>query len=279
MLNLLERLCSASGVSGFEAQVAELIIDEIKEYADDVFFDKLGSLIAFKKGKKRAEKKVLYAAHMDEVGLVVNFIEENGLLRFDAIGISPLALPAKHVFVGEKRIKGVIASKPVHLLKTEEKNKSLKIEELYIDIGAENKEQAGRSVSLFDYAVFDSSFLLQGDMIKAKALDDRIGCALLCELIKSDLEYDAYFAFTVGEELGARGAGAVTNLIKPDLAVVVECTTAGDIDGVPDAEKVCIVGNGAVVPFMDGGTAYDKELYQFTIDLAQQNNIKCQTKT
>ena len=276
----LMELCRTPGVSGFEAPIASLLCSRIRLSCDGLSFDPLGNLVAFKRGKARAKKKVLFCAHMDEVGFVVNFIREDGLLQFDSIGISPLVLPSSRVWIGANKIPGILASKPVHLLSESEKNLAVGVEEMVIDIGASSREEAEQLGVYADYAVFDSECARFGDgLVKAKALDDRFGCEMLCELIESELDYDTYFAFTVCEEAGARGAGAVADAIRPDVAVVLECTTAQDLFGVSGADRVCLLGGGAVVPFMDGGARYDQGLYRLAMQVAKRHGICCQTKT
>ncbi len=275
-----ERLKSFSeidGVSGCEEQIRDYIISDIYDYADEIKIDVMGNVLCYKKGKKRAPNKIMYAAHMDEVGFYINSVSDDGLLYFDTIGILTSVILGKYVLVGKDKIRGVIGSKPIHLLKDDDRSSYPELNTLYIDIGAKNKDEAIRHLG--SYAVFDSEFANIGSCITGKAFDDRVGCMLLCEMIKQDLEYDSYFAFTVGEETGARGASAASNRIKPDICVVVEGTTAQDVAGSSGADVVCKVGEGATVPFMDGGTYYDISLYNKITNIARNNNIKFQTKT
>ena len=277
-LALLEKLCLANGVSGYEDEVAELIIETIKDNCDTVMKDSVGNVLAFKKGKKTPKEPIMLCAHMDEVGFSVKYINDDGTLDFLQVGMSPTVLPSKRVLVGKNKIPGVISSRPVHL--SPDKTSAVKQSDLVIDIGAKDKAQA-ESLGVFgDYAAFCSDFTLLGDgLIKAKALDDRIGCAVMCMLSALELENDVYFVFTVGEELGGTGAAAATNRIKPGICLVLEGTTASDLYGYEEKDKVCKVGFGAVCPFMDGGTFYDNALYKTVLDIAKENGIKVQTKT
>lgn len=278
----LKAFCMADGVSGFEEDggCARLIIDEIKPYADHAYLDKVGNIIAFKKGKRSPEKRVLFAAHMDEVGFVIKSINEDGTLLFDDIGIHPSVMPCEAVRVGENRVNGVIGMTPVHLLSADDRKKAVRAGELYIDIGATSKEDAQKYVSLGDYVAFDECYTeLSDTRIKVKAIDDRIGCAILCLLIKQELEFDTYFAFTTGEELGTRGAFAAASDVKPDIVIVAEATTAGDVYGNNGKDAVCRLDGGVVLPFADGGTVYNRELRFVALEIAQENNIKTQTKT
>ncbi len=280
MEKLLCDLCNTDGVSGFEGEILEKIASLVLPYADKVYFDRLGNLICSKRGRKAPKKKILYVAHADEVGMVVKHIEENGTLLFDSIGIMAGALPTRRVRIGKNKINGVIGIKPVHLLPKSEKGNAVSESELYIDIGAQNAQDAEKYVKVGDYVSFATkSECFSENRLCAKALDDRIGCAVLIELIRSELEYDSYFAFTRREELGTLGAVQAANELAPDITVVCESTTSLDIYGTPDMKKVTKLGEGVAVPFMDGGTLYTGKLYDIALETAKENNIKIQTKT
>lgn len=275
---MLKDLCLLNGTSGDEDLVREYIIEQIKDYCD-LEIDNLGSIIAFKKGNKTPNKKVMLAAHMDEVGFVVTYITDDGYLKFSPVGGVDARVVIDRV-VKINNIKGVIGSKAVHLLSSKEKNNAPTYDDLFIDIGAKNKEEALKYVSLGDYVYFESDYLEFGEgYVKAKALDDRIGCLLLIEMIKSDLEYDTYFCFNVQEEVGLRGSTCTSYEVQSDISVVLESTTAADLCEVSGDKRCCVLGQGPVVSFMDGRTVYDKELFKLSFDLAKENNIKIQTKT
>lgn len=276
---LLEKLCTACGVSGNEDDIRDIILSEIKAYADEIKIDALGNILAFKKGRQRAKSRLLLSAHMDEVGFIVTNINNDGSLKIASVGgIDKKAACGKAVLIGKNKLHGVIGATPIHVLKADERAKNPSIDSLYIDIGADSKEEAEKYVSLGDYVYFDSVFEAD-DRIIGKAIDDRAGCMALIELIKSDLEYDAYFSFVVQEEIGLRGAKGAAFTLNPDAAIVVEATTASDIPDVSGADKVCSVGSGAVVSFMDGATMYDRELYKMIMDNAKKAGIPVQTKT
>lgn len=279
MLRLIEELSGLFGPSGMEDRVREYIIGQIQAHCD-YRVDALGNLIAFKQGEKRPKSRVLLAAHMDEVGFIVTYIEESGLLRFARLGgIDPRVMVGKRLKVGAQGVCGVIGTKPVHLTKGDERDKMPDPDSLYIDIGAVDQQEAMLAVQPGDCAVFDSEFVRFGDgMIKGKALDDRAGCAVMIKMLQSPLEYDTYFAFNVQEEVGCRGAGASAFAVKPDCAIVLETTTAADIAGVSAEKEVCRQGGGPVVSFMDRGTVYDRELYRMAFELAARENIPCQPK-
>jgi len=280
MLDDMLRLCSIPGVSGCEHAVREYIVSAVGG-CGACSTDALGNLIVFKKGKKSRQKKLMLAAHMDEVGLIVVYITDEGFLKFTTVGgIVTGILPGKRVLVGDGKVPGVIGIKPVHLADKKEASEVPGADSLYIDIGASSREQAEKAVGVGDCAVFDSDPVEFGDgLLKARALDDRCGCAVLLDLIRSEIPYDTWFAFTVQEEIGLRGASAAAFRIEPDFAVVVETTTAADLPGVEGEKRVCALGGGAVVSFMDKTTLYDRKLYDMAFRLGKAEAIKMQTKT
>ncbi len=280
MIKLIEKLSTLNGVSGDENIVANAIIAEIKDFCE-YRIDALGNVIAFKKGAKKANHTLMVCAHMDEVGFIVTNVTEKGYLKFANVGgICGGALFGKRVVFRDKKVYGVIGSKPVHFLKKDQETKFPETDSLYIDIGANSKEEALKVVSLGDRATFDSDFIEFGDgLIKAKALDDRAGCAVMIKMIQSELAYDTYFVFTTQEEVGARGATVATFSVNPEFAIVLEATTAADIAGVDTNDEVCKLKNGPVISFMDRGTVYDRELFALALETASRNNIKAQVKT
>lgn len=275
---MLKELCLLNGTSGDEKAVRDFIIDKIKDKCE-FKVDALGSIIAFKKGRKAPAKKVMISAHMDEVGFIITHITDEGYLKFAPVGgIEPEAVLTRRLSVNGKI--GVTGSKAVHLMSKSEKDSAPEFGDFLLDIGAADKKEAEQYVSEGDFAYFVSDYCEFGDgYIKAKALDDRIGCMLLIELINSELEYDTYFCFNVQEEVGLRGSACTSYTVQPDIAVVLESTTAADIDGVTGAERCCLLGKGPVVSYMDGRTVYDRELYSKAFDTAKGNGISTQTKT
>ena len=273
----IKLLCELNAPSGHEDAVRDYIIEKIKDKAE-VKVDALGNVIAFVKGKNRVKSKIMVDAHMDEVGFIVTYITSDGMLKFTTVGgINTAVMLARKVkFLNG--VTGVISSKPVHMLSSAEKEKMPEEDALYIDIGADSKTEAEGLVSVGDCAVFSEPFSKMGDLIISKAIDDRAGCAVLIDIINSEPEYDFYASFSVNEEVGA-GARTATFTIDPDFAIVVESTTAADIAGVSDDKKVCHVGNGAVLSFMDRGTLYDKCLFDKSLALAKEKGIKAQVKS
>lgn len=281
MLDTMETLCCLSGVSGGEDEVRDYILERAMPWADEIRTDPMGNLMVFKKGAVTADKRVMLCAHMDEVGLIVTNITDDGYLRFDrAGGIDRRVLLGKQVYVGPDRVPGVVGSKAVHLTTAEQRKTLPAMSDMYIDIGAASREEAEKTVSVGDLICFDDSVVRFGDgFIKAKAIDDRAGCATMLELLESDLPCDCWFAFTVQEEVGCRGAAIAASSVRPDVALVLETTTAADIPGSEGAKRVCQLGKGIVIPFMDRGTIYDRALFKTLCRLADENGIAWQTKT
>lgn len=272
---MLKALCELNGTSGNENAVRSYIIDKIKPYCDYTV-DNLGSIIAYV--GDLSKHHVSINAHMDEVGFIVTGITDDGYLRFDVVGGIDPRVCLDRVVITEKGIKGVIGDKAFHLLSSDEKTTCPKFDSLLIDIGATSKEDAENLISLGDFVYFVSDYYEFGDgFIKAKALDDRIGCMLLIEMIEAG--YDGIYCFNVQEEVGLRGAKCTAEATSPNIAIVLESTTAADLDGVSGADRVCVLGDGPVVSFMDGRTIYDKELYKLAMKTAKDNDIPVQTKT
>lgn len=275
---LLKKLSEARGISGQEGEVRDLILEEIRPYAESVEISPLGSVIARRKGRKRAPKTLMISAHMDEVGMTVTQITDEGLLKFATVGgIDRRILPGKSVTVGNG-VHGVVGVKPIHLLKKGEAEKSVPVEELYLDIGARSREEAEEAVLPGDAVTFDSVFQAENGTVMGRALDDRAGCAVLIGLMKTEPEYDTVFAFVVQEEVGLNGAKTAAFAVRPDAAIVVEATTAADVPGVDREKQVCRLGEGPVISFMDRRTVYDREYYRLAFRAAEKAGVKCQAK-
>ncbi len=273
MTELIKTLCALDGVSGDEGAVREFIISKIEGFCE-YRTDALGNILVFKKGKKEPVKRVMLDAHTDEVGLIITAISADGFLKFKTVGgIDTAALLFKKVRVNGK-IYGAISGKPIHLLGAAEGKKLPDADSLYIDIGCKSKEEAEKLVSLGDRAVICGEFVKTGDKILSKALDDRIGCAVLIELIRKTSEYNFWASFSVQEEIGLRGAKTAAFSLSPDAAIVLEATTAADIAGVSDEKGVCKLGNGPAISFMDRATVYDRAFYNAAIN----SGITCQPK-
>lgn len=290
-VQLIDQLCAAPGPSGREQAVAELIKQKIEDICPHAVYDRMGNLIApmrFGELSATSRKKVMVSAHMDEVGFMINEIKSNGLLGFDTVGginESVMAGRKVKVLTDSGILSGVIASKAIHHKDKKEREKAAKIEKLYIDIGLDDAEKAREHVSVGDFAVFDSEFYTFGEgLVKAKALDDRMGCAAMIETMRAlkdspiDCDLDVFFCFTVREEIGLSGAQVAAYRIRPDVAIVLETTAVADIEGVAPAGRVADIGEGVVVSIMDRATIYDRKLVALAFDTAKKKGIKAQVK-
>ncbi len=274
LLGRLEALSNIAGVSGDEARVRRYIRAEVAPYADETSVDSIGNLYAIRHG---GGPRVMLAAHMDEVGMQVNGVLENGLLSYLQAGIDPRVAVSKRVLVGEAAIPGVIGAKAHHLQKKKDFEHVLGHDELFIDIGAKNREDALKYIKIGDYACFATTFSRFGDgLVKGKALDDRAGCAILMELLKNRYDCELVAVFTVQEEVGCRGAEVAVQRARPDLALVLEGTTANDVPGVPEHKQVTCVGKGAAISVMDRGTIVRERLLAALKTCAEQNGVPYQ---
>jgi len=275
---ILSKLTNAFGPSGCEDEVREIIKHEIINYCDELYEDSIGNLICHKKGKLINNKSIMLTAHMDEVGFIISFITKEGYLKFQTVGgIDPNVLISKKVVIGEKRICGVIGTKPIH--QNKDGINKLKISDLYIDIGANSREDALKYVDLGDYACFDSDYVEFGEgFVKAKALDDRVGCMALINVAKRNPKADIYYVFAVQEEVGHRGAIIASKRIDPVFAIVLEGTTCSDVPGTEEFGFSTHIGCGAALSIRDSGAYSDIQLTQEIMNVAKENNIKCQYK-
>lgn len=283
--NLLKKLSLEFGIAGYESKIRQAIIDELAPYSDkfEAYVDNAGAYIVHIASEDKP--KLMVSAHMDEVGFMITEICDNGRLRFGNVGgINSLVMSSKRV-ISENGVKGAIIAKPIHLQSADERKAVLKPSDMYIDIGCDTKEEAEKLVQLGDYFTFISDYKEFGDgFIKGKALDDRLGCAIMCYAIKEicqkelELNYDLYFAFTSREEVGYSGAFLATEQIKPDYAFIIESTAVGDIQGAPKEKIVAKLGNGGAISFADLGTIYDKDFITYIMNKCKENNVKYQIK-
>ncbi len=280
LYTLLRDLSNLDGISGQEDAVRAYILAELKTSPAEMTCetDPMGNLLVRVKGAARAAKTVTFAAHMDEVGLIVTGIEKDGSLRFATVGgIQDAVLSGRQVRVNGHI--GVIAGKAIHQCKGDEEKKAPKAENLRIDLGVTSEEEAEKWVAAGDMVTFNTAYDDMNDLrVWGKALDDRVGCALLLELVREVPPFDITLAFTTQEEVGLRGAAAAAYTLKPDYAVIIDATTAADVAGAEGAKEVCRQTQGPVVSFMDRRTLYPKALYEQVRALAAANGIPSQTK-
>lgn len=276
----IKALCEACGIVGQESTVANLIKEEIVNCCK-CKIDNIGNVVAFKKGRKAPKHKIMLVAHMDEVGFLVSNIENEGLLKLVKVGsIDVSILVGQKLLVAAKKkfLPGVVGTKPVHLQSRDERCREIDMSSLMLDIGCKTKEEAKKLVDIGTSVYFSSKFEEFGEgLIKSKALDDRVGCAILVELLKTFDECDFYAVFSTMEEVGGRGARIAAEAIKPDVAIVVECTTA-DTPVTSGYGKVCCMNMGPAISFMDNGTVYDQKLVELAFKEAEHGNLKAQYK-
>ncbi len=281
---LLKKLTEAMGPSGFEHEIRNVIRAEIDETVDRHYTDVLGTLIA-EKNVLAQGPRVMLDAHMDEVGLMIVHIENNGLLRFRPLGgVDPRVLVSKPVLIGageagEERHFGVIGAMPIHLQNPDERKRPLKIDELYIDIGAKDKDDALLVVQPGDVAIFTTRYGEIGDnCAKGKSFDDRVGCAIVIETLKSSWNLPMYGVFSVQEEIGPRGATAAAYRIQPDIAIALEGTVCFDIVGAPSHGQSTVLGKGPALTVQDSITLANVRFRDFMISVAESRNIPFQLR-
>ena len=275
----LKKLTMLDGVSGDEKPVRDFLIEMVKDHVDSYHVDNIGNLITYKKGTGM-NKRVMLAAHMDEVGLMITGINSDGLLKFQAVGgIEPRVLVGKRVRIGEDKVPGVIGYKPIHLQSEDERKGAVKKKTLTIDIGASGRDQAEECVAIGDTAAFDYDPVEFGDnKLMAKALDDRVGCVVLAELLKNKYPFDVYGCFTVQEEIGLKGAKTASYAVNPDIAIVLEGTTCFDVTGTSEHMMSTRLGKGPAFTIMDRSVISDRELLKFVTDEADRVKIPYQYK-
>lgn len=274
----LKKLCDLPGLPGFETSVCEFIRKTIERYAESVRMDSLGNLYATK-GMGKPGPHVMFAAHMDEVGLMVDRIDSEGFISFIPLGgIDPRILPAKRVRVGKENIPGVIGVRPPHLEEKENLSKVISMSALNIDIGATSKEETEKYVEPGDQIMFDTSFESLGELVKGKAFDDRLGCYALTELIKDDFDFPCTFVWTVQEEAGLRGARLASRAVQPDFLFVIEGTGAGDVPVDKDVSRAPELGKGPVITLLDASAVFGKKFVDFVTSIADRYEIPWQYK-
>ena len=286
-VELIKKLALAFGPTSCEGEVSDIIRAELADCGAELSLDRMGNLTAHLAGPAGAPR-VMLSAHTDEVGFMITEIEDDGYLRFATLGgIDPAVLCGRRVTLGDelRRVSGVIAAKGIHVQSADERKKLPKLEDLYIDIGTNSREETEALLSRGDFGTFRTDFLTLGKdnaYIASKALDDRLGCAVLIEVLravaKKELPLDLWFCFTVREEIGKSGAEVTANRIRPDVAIVLETTAIADLAEVEPAFRVAEVGSGGVLSLLDRSTIYDRALVDFALATAKKNGIPVQVK-
>ncbi len=274
---LLEKLSNACAVSGDEAQVRRIVLEEIKPFADDLRVDALGNVLAVRKARTPNALRVMVDAHMDEVGFMIVEDDKDGLFRFVAVGgIDERTLPGKKVLVGSENVPGIIGAKPIHLTEEGETERKIPIESLRIDVGL----KGGKKVKVGDRATFATRFWQSGMALFGKALDDRLGVATLIELFKNPPEnIELLAAFTVQEEIGLRGARPAAYAFNPQLAIALDSTPANDLpvwDGTENTFYNTRLGAGPALYIADSATLSDPRLVRHFAQTGEQMGIPFQ---
>ncbi len=277
-VKLLERLSNACGVSGDEGEVRKIVLEEVRPYADEVKVDALGNVLATKRGSGEPPLRVMLAAHMDEVGLMVTNDESDGIYRFEIVGgLSAADLAAKVMWVSKEHIPGVIGLKPIHLTKPDERTKPFSTDDLRLDVGlTTNKVKVG------DRATFATKFIQHGPSLRGKALDNRLGVTTLIELVKqAPPQIDLQAAFTVQEEIGLRGARVAAYTFDPDVAIILDSTPAYDLPDWESGENERYnsrLGAGPAIYVADSSTLSDPRLVRYLVEIAEKYEIPYQIR-
>ncbi len=269
---LLKELTQCFGVSGYEEKIAQLIMDNIKDKVDEVMIDSMGTIIALKKGNGENKKKIMIASHMDEIGFSVLNITDKGYVKVRNLGGISAHVSYMNRIKFRNGVTGIISS-----IEKSENLKNNEINKLYVDIGANSKEDALKYVNIGEPACYVGEFQeLKNSCVTAKAIDNRIGCYILIESLKKlkDSYNDVYFVFTVQEEVGLRGATASSKRIKPDIGIAVDITGSFDVPFETDGNA--IIGNGAAIKVMDSSVICDDYLVKEMIKCSEEKNIKYQ---
>ncbi|MEM1085194.1 MAG: M42 family metallopeptidase [Verrucomicrobiota bacterium] len=280
--DLLARICQAPGAPGFEREIRKLVLTELKGLADKVSIDNMGNVIALKKGRS-SKKKVMAAAHMDEIGFIVTHIDDKGFIRFNPVGgFDPKTLSSQRVLVhGKKDVLGVLGSKPIHIMSPDERGKKVEIKHFFVDTGLP-KKQVDKLISIGDSITRYTELKEMGECVNAKSLDNRVSVFVLLETLRAMKKsrkkpaFDFYAAFTVQEEVGLRGANVAALEVKPDFGFGLDTTIAYDVPGSLPQERCTALGEGAAIKLMDSSVICDYRMIAFMKATAKRNKIKWQ---
>jgi len=279
-VSLLKQICEIPGAPGFEKPVRDLVISLVTPLVDEVRVDNIGNVIAIKKGVRNPDgKRVMLAAHIDEIGFIVSHIDEQGFLRFNTLGgFDPKTLTAQRVIVhGKKDLIGVMGSKPIHVMTPEEKTKLPKTTDFFIDLGMP-KEEVDKYITIGDPVTRDRELIEMGDCVNCKSIDNRVAVFIVIEALKQlkNPAYDVYATFTVQEEVGIRGANVAAHSINPDFGIALDTTIAFDVPGAAPHEKVTELGKGTAIKIMDAMTICDYRMVAFMKQVATKEAISWQ---
>lgn len=279
-VELLKKTCEIAGAPGFEERIRNMVIREVEPLVDSLEVDNLGSVITVKKGSNNPDgKKVMVAAHMDEIGFIVTHIDDNGFIRFHTLGgFDPKTLTAQRVIVhGKKDLVGVMGSKPIHVMSQEERNKNPKISDYFIDLGMKG-DDVKELVRIGDPITRERELIEMGSCVNCKSIDNRVSVFILIEALRrlEKVPYDVYGVFTVQEEVGLRGANVAAHRINPDFGIGLDTTIAFDVPGAQAHERVTTLGEGAAIKVMDASAICDYRMVDFMKRTADHHHIKWQ---
>lgn len=277
---LLKSICEIAGAPGFEKRIRDLVIGEVTSLVDELSVDNMGNVITIKRGKNNPDgKKVMVAAHMDEIGFIVSHIDENGFVRFQTLGgFDPKTLTAQRVIIhGKEDIIGVMGSKPIHVMTAEERTKVSKTSDYFIDLGM-SKEEVDKVISIGDPITRERELIEMGNCVNCKSIDNRVSVFILIEALRNlkDQPYDVYGVFTVQEEVGLRGANVSAHTINPDFGFGLDTTIAFDLPGAQPHEMVTELGKGTAIKILDASTICDYRMVAYMKEVADKNDIKWQ---
>jgi endoglucanase len=279
--SLLKTICETPGAPGFEYRIRNLVMKTIADYVDEMTVDPMGNLIAIKRGK--TDKKLMVAAHMDEIGFIVTHVDDDGFIRFETLGgFDPKTLTAQRVIIhGKEDIIGVMGTKPIHIMTPEERKTQVKIRDFYIDTGLSG-EKVKELVSIGDPITRKRSLIEMGDCVNSKSLDNRLSVFILAETLRLlkdvKIPYDFYAVFTVQEEIGVRGAIKAAHLINPDFGLALDVTIANDLPGAQPHEQITKLGKGTAIKVMDAMTLCDYRMVRYLKELADKHSIPWQAE-
>lgn len=283
--DLLNIICTTPGAPGFEQKIRALVLKELKGLTDEVEIDNMGNVYAIKRGKanptNERNKRVMVGAHMDEIGFIVTHIDDNGFIRFHTLGgFDPKTLTAQRVIIhGKKDFIGVMASKPIHVMTQDERNKVAKLSDYFIDTGLTAKE-VKKLVTIGDPITREREFIEMGNCVNGKSLDNRLAVFILLETLRNlkgkEIPFDLYGVFTVQEEVGIRGANVSALRINPDFGFGLDTTIAFDLPGAAEHEKITKLGEGTAIKIMDASTICDYRMVAFMKKTADKHKIKWQ---
>lgn len=278
-LQLLKEICKTPGAPGFEQKVRELVVKEVTPLVDEVTVDNMGNVYAIKRGQ--SNKKVMIGAHMDEIGFIVTHIDDKGFIRFHTLGgFDPKTLTAQRVIIhGKEDVIGVMASKPIHVMTADERNKVAKISDYFIDTGL-SKDEVEKHISVGDSITREREFIEMGNCVNSKSLDNRLAVFILIETLRNlkdkTVPHDVYGVFTVQEEVGIRGANVSALKVNPDFGFGLDTTIAFDLPGAAEHEMITRLGEGTAIKIMDSATICDYRMVDFMKTTADKNKIKWQ---